>query len=118
LVSFEQVLAAFPAEVHPEGQAVRIGDCYQIQDRQAVARGTKRGRPAFDWDSFHLEMAKRLRVNNLPRKQEALIAEMQVWCLQAWGSDVGRSTLLQKIRPYYSAFMRLSENAAEGISDV
>ncbi len=63
-------------------------------------------------------MAKRLTAKNLPAKQEALIAEMQVWRLHAWGCEVGRSTLLQKIRPYYLAFMRLSETAAERISDL
>lgn len=37
----------------------------------------KRGRRPFDWDSFHVEVTKRLLKGNVPRKQEAFIAEMQ-----------------------------------------
>jgi hypothetical protein len=36
------------------------------------------GRPSFDWDSFHVEIAMRIYSGNgLPAKQEALIADMQ-----------------------------------------
>ena len=80
----------------------------------AVSRSGKRGRPAYDWDTFHLQMARRCKEGSLPTKQEALIAEMQAWCLTAWGRSVGRSTLLQKIRPYYDAFVRKSENEKGG----
>lgn len=49
-------------------------------------------------------MAGRVQRGPLPAKQEALIAEMQDWCKAKWGLDVGRSTLLQKLKPYYDAF--------------
>ena len=45
------------------------------------------------------------------RKQEAFIAEMQQWCRQRWDRDVARSTLLQKVKPYYDALIRKSESS-------
>jgi hypothetical protein len=110
LVSTEQLMAAFPPIQEPAGPAVRIGDCYQIEDGPPAARASNRGRPPLEWDAFHVEMAKRVRAGNLPQKQEALIAEMQAWCTSVWKRPVGRSTILPKVKPYYSAFMQLSEN--------
>jgi len=55
-------------------------------------------------------MAKRISEGLLPEKQEAGIADMQDWCARRWGKSVGRSTLLQKIKPYYDGFIRKSEN--------
>lgn len=102
-----QLLAAFPPVSEPAGQAVRIGSVFQIVDQPMAVRGT-RGRRPFDWDGFHLELAKRVRANTFPSKQEALVAEMQAWCERNWGRRVGRSTLVQKIGPYYAAFFRQS----------
>jgi hypothetical protein len=111
MVSTEQLMAAFPPTLEPAGQAVRIGDCYRLDDESSAARPGKRGRPSLDWDAFHIEMAKRVKAGSLPQKQEALIADMQSWCARVWKRPVGRSTLLLKIQPYYSAFLRQSENA-------
>lgn len=111
LVSTEQLITAFPPMAERAGDVVRVGDGYQFLGTTAISRSSsRRGRPPYDWDAFHLEMAKRCKNGDLPTKQEALIAEMQAWCLAAWGSSVGRSTLLEKIRPYYNAFVRTSEN--------
>jgi hypothetical protein len=60
-----------------------------------------KGRPPFDWDSFHVEMARIYSEKGLPAKQESLIEDMKKWCRGTWGRDVGRSTLLQRIKPYY-----------------
>ena len=68
------------------------------------------GRPSFRWDEFNVEIAKRARDGSLPDKQEAMIGEMQIWCKKRWDVDVARSTLLQKIKPYYDALVRKSEN--------
>lgn len=106
-VPTDKLLIEFPPVQDSAGQAVRIGDAYQIIDQPMAARD-KRGRRPFDWDSFHLEMARRLRSSGFPAKQEALVADMQAWCLKTWGRVVGRSTLVQKIAPYYDAFVRVS----------
>jgi hypothetical protein len=68
------------------------------------------GRPSFKWDEFHLEIAERLQKGVLPTKQKAFISEMQQWCKTQWGREVARSTLLQKIKPYYDAFVRAEKS--------
>jgi hypothetical protein len=70
------------------------------------------GRPPYPWDEFYVEVAKRVKEGKLPEKQEAFISDMQAWCRNRWGQEVGRSTLLQKIKPYYDEFVRqrMSEN--------
>ena len=105
LVPMKSLFEAFPPDPQPAGEAVQIGDAYLISGITAPAGG-KRGRPSFDWDELHLELAKRVAANALPSKQEALIADMQAWCLKHWHRSVGRSTLLGKISPYYATFVR------------
>jgi len=78
---------------------------YPSSEHQNTVVG-QRGRPEFDWKSFHVEIARRVKEGELPEKQEACIADMQVWCSQNWGKTPGRSTLLQKITPYYDIFVR------------
>jgi hypothetical protein len=63
------------------------------------------GRPPLKWDEFHLEVAKRLKKGTLWEKQDAFINDMQAWCRDLWGREVGISTLKQKIKPYYDAFV-------------
>jgi hypothetical protein len=45
-----------------------------------------RGRPPFNWESFHVEIAMRIKSNSFPEKQEALIADMQKWCDRLGGA--------------------------------
>ncbi len=114
LIETVKLFEVFPV---PKSEIVRqvsqVGNGYVILDGgdQAInPRSSLRGRPSFDWKDFDIEMAKRVRDRTLPPKQEALILEMQAWCQAHWGRDVGRSTLLQKIKPYYDAFVRPSES--------
>ena len=102
-------MTTFPAEAQPTDQVVRIGDAYQLSVQGGQRHSTNRGRPAFPWDEFHLELAKRLTSTVFPEKQEALIADMQQWCLEKWGRNVGRSTLVGKIAPYYREIVRKSQ---------
>jgi hypothetical protein len=88
-------------------------DVAQIGDNFVLTRELKTdiqlpavGRPPLKWDDFHVEIAKRVQRGELPSKQEAYISEMQAWCVSRWGQEVGRSTLLQKIKPYYDSFVR------------
>jgi hypothetical protein len=76
------------------------------------ARPSKlRGRPPFNWGAFHVEIAMRIKSNSFPEKQEALIADMQKWCCENWQQEVGRSTILQKVKPYYDALANKSKRA-------
>lgn len=109
LVPTKTLLDLFSVESEPAVAAYGVGDGYVIRREKGPSQAGKRGRPAFNWDELHLELAKRVAGNGLPKKQEALIADMQAWCLTRWRRPVGRSTLLAKISPYYSAFVRKSE---------
>lgn len=85
---------------------VKIGQDLVLLDGAKVKPKAKSGRPAFKWEDFHVEVAKRLQKGPLPQKQESFISEMDKWCEIHWGRKVGRSTLLGKIKPYYDAFVR------------
>ena len=115
-VSTEQLFLIFPEPQPEEACDVHvIAGQYVVDDDSGkkIIKPTRRGRPSMHWDSFHLEMTTRVQNNNLPEKQESLIADMQKWCLQNWGQEPGRSTILQKISPYYQQFKRKkSEKAA------
>jgi len=113
-VNTAQLMALFPPPPAEDAKSVSLVAGSYILDEAAPTKITKtgkRGRPAENWDTFHLEMFDRLKTNNIPEKQEAFIQDMQAWCLKNWGKEPGRSTLLQKISPFYDRFIRKkSEN--------
>lgn len=113
IVDVDQLLAKFPPALEPSRSAVvKIGDTLVLtQDEEGAKTRSRRGRPAYLWDEFFLEVTKRLQAGSLPAKQEAFIVEMQEWCSTAWGREVARSTVLQKLKPYYDNFVRGSENS-------
>jgi hypothetical protein len=113
LVDTMQLLAAFPIpEVRNVKRAFQVGDAFVLLDDEGNtqdAPASRLGRPSYRWEEFNIEMAKRVRDGALPEKQEAMISNMQAWCLKQWGRQVARSTLLSKIKPYYDAFSRTSK---------
>lgn len=64
---------------------------------------SKVGRPSMNWQEFLFEVHDRFTKGNIPKKQESFIAEMQEWCMAHWGITPGRSTILEKVKPYYDA---------------
>jgi hypothetical protein len=99
-----------PAAEPVDGVARMANDLVQPPDGDSrPAARAARGRPPLDWTTFHVEVARRIKEDTLPIKQEAGIAEMQEWCKARWHHDVGRSTVLQKLKPYYDAFLRQSQ---------
>jgi hypothetical protein len=112
-IETEQLFACFPPPPAQAADVVRVAnDMIAVEQTgdESKARNL-RGRPAFDWDSFHVEIAMRIKSNSFPEKQEAFIADMQEWCDRHWLRQVGRSTLLQKIKPYYDGFAKQSKRA-------
>jgi hypothetical protein len=105
IVETEDLFREFPFPRAEETGVGRIGDCFILTDEIAAPTGNL-GRPPFPWDEFHLELAKHAVNGDFDEKQEAFIEEMKAWCKNRWGRSVGRSTLLQKITPYYDEFMR------------
>jgi hypothetical protein len=111
----ENLFKEFPLpNPEPALGVLQVGDNFVLSEQLTTEplMLLPRGRPPLKWDEFHLEVAKILKENKLPLKQEAFIDEMQAWCRIHWGQEVGRSTLLQRVKPYYDTFMRAkrSEN--------
>lgn len=105
-IGFEDLQRLFPAPpAQPADDVVKIGTSLVISPGRTmpIVVANNRGRKPFPWEAFHVEIALRLRGGSLPNKREAFIAEMHAWCLKQWGRDVGRSTILQKLKPYYDA---------------
>jgi hypothetical protein len=102
----EDLFREFPLPASQDAPGVgKIGD-YLILSDEAAGPLPKSGRPPLPfWDDFHLELAKRVVNGTLRQKQEAFIADMTEWCKDR-GHSPGRSTLLQKIKPYYDEFIR------------
>jgi hypothetical protein len=93
----------------PASDVVQMGDNFIFSGelREETEMFPLTGRPpVIKWDEFHVEVAKRVKEDMLPEKKEAFIADMQAWCRNRWGREVGRSTVSQKIKPYYDEFMR------------
>jgi hypothetical protein len=109
LIEVAQLLKEFPlpnGDVY--GGVTKAGDYLVLTSDDEIRGGAKQGRPSYNWDDFHVEMAKRVR-QGLPPKKDACIWEMEKWCEEKWKHSVGKSTLSQKIKPYYDEFVRKSE---------
>jgi hypothetical protein len=109
LVDVAELLKEFQLpDGEPYSGVREAGDYLVLTSDDEIRGGVKPGRPPNNWDDFHVEMATRV-VKGLPSKKEVCIAEMQAWCMDKWKKSVGRSTLSQKIKPYYDEFVRKSE---------
>jgi hypothetical protein len=118
LVDTDDLIEEFPLPSSRTAKNIaQIGDNFiLLGDDTKLSASASRilGRPSLPWDEFHLEIARRLHSGTLPSKQEAFISEMQEWCKRQWEREVARSTLLQKIKPYYDAFLRSKESEKDG----
>jgi len=101
----EEVLSAFPG---PRERLVveRVGDTFVLDKAEKVPVGTRRGRPPYPWDQFHLEVATRLQRNELPSKKEAGIQEFQTWFANELGLHPSRAAIGEKLKPYYDRFLK------------
>lgn len=107
VVKTEQLFSLFPPPDSTQAKAVQlVAGQYILDDADTnkILPRSARGRPPKDWESFYIEVMDRVKNGTLPDKQEAFISDMQEWCLRNWGSQVGRSTLLERISPIYKKF--------------
>jgi hypothetical protein len=103
----EEVLAVFPGERRPVGAVEQIGVSYVIGDAvQSSFTRNKRGRPAYPWELFHLEVADLVRRGELPKKKEAAIEHFQQWFREQLGVRPSRAAVGEKLTPYYNRFLR------------
>jgi hypothetical protein len=109
LIDVAELLKEFPLpNGEPYGGVSKVGDYLFLTSTDEIRSGARLGRPPYKWDEFHLEMTERT-MGGLPSKMEACVAEMEAWCQKKWNQPVGRSTVFQKIKPYYDKFLRKSE---------
>jgi hypothetical protein len=104
----QALLSIYPLPALPAaGTVMKLCDAY-ILDSQVdkVPRETRRGRPSLPWDLFHLEVAVRAKEQRLPNKKEAAISEFADWFRDKHGIAVGRSSIGQKLTPYYRRIFR------------
>jgi hypothetical protein len=105
----EKIFDLYPIpELLPIGTLRRLNDLYIFDGDEGddASTKTKRGRPPLPWDRFHLEVAALAKANALPEKKEAAIQHFEAWFKATVGTTAGRSTIGQKLTPYYEKFMR------------
>jgi hypothetical protein len=103
-----EVLSIFPGERQEIFGVERVGDTFVVNERAnmpATVRGL-RGRPAYPWDAFHLEVSSLLQKNDLPKKKEAAIQLLQDWFQRRFRVRPSRAAIGEKLTPYYDAFVR------------
>jgi hypothetical protein len=108
----EDVLKVFPGEDRvPASGVERIGASFvmnEASESQPVS-ARPRGRPAFTWDPFHLEVANLLLQGELPAKKEAAIQHFQDWFERTLNQRPSRASIGQKLKLYYDRFVRTQD---------
>jgi hypothetical protein len=103
------VLKAFPGEDRlPASGVERIGDNFVLNEAVEVSL-KPRGRPAFTWDPFHLEVAELLLKGDLPAKKEAAIQHFQSWFARNLNQHPSRAAIGAKLKPYYDRFIKSAD---------
>ena len=109
------MIAAYPIPSSTAiGNVIPVGDLYVLDalDQAELTMPRRRGRPPLPWDRFHLEVAALVKADALPRKKEAAIHQFAGWFRNELGISVGRSSIGQKLAPYYDRFVNSkSENS-------
>jgi hypothetical protein len=108
----DDMFMAFPAENRiPTAGVERIGVNYVLNEASDKSPGTARprGRPAFAWDAFHWEVTDLLLRKELPEKKEAAIQHLQEWFAKSLNQRPGRSSIGEKLKPYYERFMKSTD---------
>ncbi len=103
-----EVLALFPGEREAVGSVDRVGDSFVLNDLvEKPTTNSLRGRPAYPWDGFHVEVAAMVNDGTLPQKKEAAIHHFQEWFVQEHGVRPSRAAVGDKLKGYYEKFQKL-----------
>jgi hypothetical protein len=101
------VLSLFPGEREPVTGVIRVGDCFVLDETaREPPKQSSRGRPAYPWEPFHLEVAALLQRGELPSKKEAAIQHFQTWFQKKLGVEPSRAAIGERLKPYYDKFGR------------
>jgi hypothetical protein len=105
--STQEVLSVFPGDAVAVDGVERVGDVFLLSEKaHRVRPASRRGRPPFPWDQFHLEVAALLLANELPEKKEAAIEHFRSWFASELGLKASRSAVGEKLKPYYDRFFK------------
>jgi hypothetical protein len=100
-----EMFALFPGERVPITGVERVGDSFLINDaNRNRPNQSARGRPAYPWEPFHLEVAALLQRGELPSKKEAAIQHFQTWFEANFGIEPSRAAIGERLKPYYDKF--------------
>ena len=113
LISVTELLNAYPPTllIKPENVSTAGSSVFVsgLSTRQAD-QVKRRGRPAYDWDSFHVEVARLYANGEMPQKKEAAIALMQEWFEREMGKSVSRSAVGMKLKSYFDKLGKKSKS--------
>lgn len=101
-----------PVTTVPAKSLLSSGDTFYIAENAPVHKGlgvSRGGRPALPWGDFHVEVARMFRDGDVPKKQEAAIAELQDWFFRTHGKKASRAVILSKLKPYYDRLVRAGQ---------
>jgi hypothetical protein len=106
MVQTNELVSLFPGEREEVVGVERVGDNFVINDRvrKLPPSPRRRGRPAYPWEPFHLEVAGLLQGGELPSKKEAAIKHFQTWFRSHLGIEPSRAAIGEKLKPYYDKF--------------
>jgi hypothetical protein len=105
----DDVLKTFsPEDQVPASGVERIGKNFLLNEaaENFPESARARGRPAFPWDAFHLEVADLLRRGELPEKKESAIQHFQDWFAKNLSQRPSRAAIGAKLKPYYDRFIK------------
>jgi len=106
----EDMLSIFPPtqfinrqHVHPVGENFAMSTS---ELSKSIPTHSKRGRPSLPWEEFHAKVAALFRDSEMPEKKEAGIALLQEWFEKSLGKPVSRSSIGDKLKPYYDRLFK------------
>lgn len=109
-VSVEDMLEKFPPTLPIKNENLtHIGQNFFLAGSaggEGKSAKTRKGRPSLPWESFHVEVARMFRDEEMPEKKDAAIASLQDWFEFTHGQSVSRSSIGQKLKPYYDVLIR------------
>ena len=107
----EEMLNTFPgANRLPTSGVERIGANFVLNEASSAVDSVRpRGRPAFPWDAFHLEVADLVRRRELPAKKEFAIQHFQDWFERTLNQRPSRASIGEKLKPYYDRFVNSAD---------
>ena len=106
-VPTESLLALFPGDETNTLEVRQVGDYYVLDEAPKLIRAkAHRGRPAYPWERFFIEVAELVAKNQLPDKKEAAIEHFRAWFLKELNVSPSRAAVGEKLKPYYDRFKR------------